>query len=90
MSDNVISHPHRDLMAEAERERGVADSREAQALQAEIYKAVMAYSEFLEREGVIWEDGVDPADPDWPRMKAQALVITLDYGRCAFARCAKK
>ena len=20
--------------------------------------------------------------PDWPRMKAQALVITLDYGRC--------
>ena len=21
-------------------------------------------------------------DPDWPRMKAQALVITLDYGLC--------
>jgi hypothetical protein len=36
----------------------------------------------LEREGLIWEFGVDPCDPDWPRMKAQALVITLDYGRC--------
>lgn len=42
-------------------------------------KAVMAYSEFLEREGVIWEDGVK--DPDFPRMKARALVITFDYGR---------
>jgi len=71
MSDNIVSHPHRDLMAEAKREREVADSAEGQVLQ-----------QFLEREGVIWEFGVDPADPDWPRMKAQALVIILDYGRC--------
>jgi hypothetical protein len=79
MSDNVVSHPHRDLMAEAKRERKVADSPEAQALQADIYKAVNPYSEFLEREGVIWEFGV--REPDFPRMKARALVITLDYGR---------
>ena len=83
MSDNVVSHPHRDLMAEAKREREVADSAEGQILQQAICKAVNAYSEFLEREGVIWQFGVDPADPNWPRMKAQALVITLDYGRCS-------
>ena len=58
MGENVVLHPHRDLMAEAKREREVADSPEAQALQADIYKAVNAYSEFLEREGVIWEFGV--------------------------------
>jgi hypothetical protein len=40
MSDNIAPHPHRDLMAEAKHEREVADSPEAQALQAEIYKAV--------------------------------------------------
>jgi hypothetical protein len=81
MSDNVVPHPHRDLMAEAEHERQVADSPEGQALQEAIYKAVYAYSEFLDRNGVIWEFGVDPDDPDWPRMKAQALVITWDYGK---------
>jgi hypothetical protein len=86
MSDNVVSHPHRDLMAEAKRERKVADSPEAQALQADIYKAVNPYSEFLEREGVIWEFGV--REPDFPRMKARALVITLDYGRyCGLDTC---
>jgi hypothetical protein len=79
MSDNVLSHPHRDLMAEAKREREVADSPEAQALQTDIYKAVNAYSEFLEREGVIW-DSVS-GNLIFPRMKARALVITLDYGR---------
>ena len=41
----------------------------------------MAYSDFLEREGVIWQDGVRDWDPDLPRMKAQALVITFDYGK---------
>ena len=79
MSDNIVPHPHRDLMAEAEHEREVADSPEAQALQADIYKAVMAYSDFLEREGVIWQFGV--TDPDFPGMKARALVITFDYGK---------
>src|SRR6476659_8662006 len=78
MSDNVVSHPHRDLMAEAKREREIADSAEGQVLQQAICKAVNAYSEFLEREGVIWEFGVDPADPNWPRMKAQALRNRAD------------
>jgi hypothetical protein len=80
MSDKVIPHPHRDLMAEAKHEREVADSPEAQALQKAIWEAVNAYSEFLERHDVIWEFGADRDDPDWPRLKAQALVITLDYG----------
>ena len=82
ISDNLISHPHRDLMVEANREREVSDSQEAKALQEAIFKAVNAYSEFLDRHGLIWEFGVDPDDPDWPRLKAQALVVTVDYGRC--------
>jgi hypothetical protein len=42
---------------------------------------VPQYSDFLDRHGLIWEFGVDPDDPDWPRLKAQALVVTHDYGR---------
>lgn len=82
MINNVVSHPYRDLIAEANREREVADSPEAQTLQEGIYKAVSAYSDFLESHGLIWEYGVDPNDPNWPRLKAQALVVTLDYGKC--------
>lgn len=67
-------------MAEAKHERQVAESAAAQALHTAICKAVTAYSDFLERHGVIREFGVCPDDPDWPRLKAQALVITLDYG----------
>lgn len=80
MSDKVVPHPHRDLMAEAEREREVSDSAEGQALQEAIFKAVDAYSRFLDRHGLIWEFGVNPDDPDLPRLKAQALVVTVDYG----------
>jgi hypothetical protein len=65
-------------MAEAQHEREVADCPEAQALQIAICKAVTAYSDFLEDRGVIWQDGVDPED--FPRLKAQALVVTFDYG----------
>lgn len=79
MSDNVVPHPKRGLMKEANMEREIAGSPEALALQQEVYKAVKAYSDFLERHGLIWEYGCDP-DPDFPRMKAQALVVTLDYG----------
>ena len=53
---------------------------EAEALQDAIAKAVIAYSDFLERNGLIWEFGCDPTDPDFPRMKAHALVVTRDYG----------
>jgi hypothetical protein len=56
----------------------VADCPEAQALQIAICKAVTAYSDLLEDRGVIWQDGVDPED--FPRLKAQALVVTFDYG----------
>jgi hypothetical protein len=69
---NVVPHPHRDLMAEAEHERKVADSPEAQALQEEICKAVDAYWQFLEDRGVLGED---------ERLKATALVVTVDYAR---------
>ena len=51
--------------------------QEAQALQDAIFNAVRAYSDFLERHGLIWGYG-HPDDP--LRLKAQALVVTLDYG----------
>jgi hypothetical protein len=67
-----------DLVVRAEREREIVSSPEAQALQQAIYKAVRAYSDFLERhDGLIWgRDG----DDGLPTMMAQALVITADYG----------
>lgn len=80
MSDNVVQHPKRGLMTEAKIERELADSPEAQALQTAICLAVQAYADYLERHGILWEFGVDPEDPDWLRMKAQALVITMDFG----------
>jgi hypothetical protein len=77
MNDNALSNPYRELIAEAQREREVADSPEAGALKHAAYAAVFAYSDFLDRHGLIWEW---EDDPFWPgRLKASALVITLDY-----------
>ena len=78
MSGNVKSHPHRELLEEAAREREVADSPEGQLLQEAITNAVIAYSDFLERNNLIWEG---EAYPDFPRLKAQSLVVTLDFGK---------
>jgi hypothetical protein len=75
LRDNVTSHPKRGLLIEAKFEREVADSPEAQVLQESICSAVRAYSDFLESHGLIWE-----FDRDFPRLKAQALVVTIDYG----------
>jgi hypothetical protein len=57
----------------------MADSPEGQELQKAVCQAVLAYSEFLERNGLLCEFGVMANDPDWPRMKAEALVITAPY-----------
>jgi len=79
MSSNVILHPHRELLREVEHEREVVDNPEGKALQEAIFNAVRAYSEFLDRHGLIFEFG-DDSDDDLPRLKAQALVVTIDYG----------
>jgi hypothetical protein len=77
MRGHAVSHPKDNLMMEAKIERDVADSAEAEALQGAIFIAVRAYSDFLEDRGVIWSEH----DPDEiPSLKAQALVVTLDYG----------
>jgi hypothetical protein len=76
MSDNLVSHPYRELMAEAQREREIVDSPEGLALKEAIFTAVFAYSEFLEQRGLIFE-----SHDDYIRMKALKLVITHDYGR---------
>ena len=83
MTGNIVRHPHHGLMAEAEYERRVVDSAEAEKLKDAIYDAVGAYSDFLDRHGLIWE-GIDPdsipSNPDgMPRMRASALVVTADY-----------
>ena len=36
MADNIVQHPHRDLMAEAKHERSVVDSPEAEKLKGAI------------------------------------------------------
>jgi hypothetical protein len=68
---------NKNLMTEAKFEREIAERPEAKVLQEAIIKAVQSYSDYLEGQGLIWEDG---HDPDFPRLKAQALVATLDYG----------
>jgi hypothetical protein len=78
MRDNVIPHPKRDLMIEAKFQREIADSREADVLHDAIVDTVYAYSDYLEQHGLIWEH--DPDDRDLPRLKATALVVTLEYG----------
>jgi hypothetical protein len=67
--------PYLELMAAAEHERTVSDSAEGEALRDAVCEAVRAYSDFLDRHGLVWV-----FDSDWPRLKARALVITLDYG----------
>ena len=71
----VILHPFNALMTEAQRELGIVESTECQALLGRVVEAVVAYSEFLERQGLIWEDRQDT-----DRLKAGALIITVDYG----------
>lgn len=81
MSDHLTSHRERDLV-EAEVERQVAESPEAQALMEEIDRAVRAYAYFLNERDLIWSE--DSSD-EFPRMKAQALIVTFDYGEVDFA-----
>jgi hypothetical protein len=78
MGGKVAKHPYHDLMAEAAREREVSDSAEAQVLQEAIFSAVRAYSDFLDRHGLIYDH--DEYPDCMPRLKAQALVVTVDYG----------
>jgi hypothetical protein len=74
---SVVPHPYRALMAEAQRERELADSPQGQALLDEVFKAVRAYSDFLDEHGLIWDEG---RPGSLGRLKASALVITVDYG----------
>ena len=60
MTDSVVLYPHHELMAEAEREREVFDGPESQALLDAVFDAVGAYSDFLERQDLIW------GDAGWP------------------------
>lgn len=46
MSDNIVSHPHSELMAEAQREREICDSPEGRALLDRVFDAIAAYSDF--------------------------------------------
>jgi hypothetical protein len=79
MTDNIVQHPNRDLMAEAKHERSIVDSPEAEKLKGAIFDAVIAYSDFLEQQGLIFEFFAD-LDDLLPRLKASALVVTRYYG----------
>ena len=77
MNDNVMPHPKRGLMIEANRELEVAHCPEARALQEAIFKAVTAYEDFLLHHNIIIECSPNPGDR--PRLKATALVVTRDF-----------
>lgn len=62
-------------MIEAEQERAIAESPEAQSLQERIIEAVLAYGDFLTEKGVVWDDAQEP-----PRLKAQSLDVTVNFG----------
>jgi hypothetical protein len=78
MVGNVLPHPKRGPMIEAKIERDLVDSPEADVLQNAIFKAVTAYVDFLLDNDVIWDDSSNL--DGIPRMKAQALVVTADFG----------
>jgi hypothetical protein len=82
MGDDVVAHPFRELLAEAQREREIADTPKARALQCAIAKAVADYEDYLIEHGILWEE--DPDDVDgMPRFKATGIVITNDWcGGC--------
>jgi hypothetical protein len=84
----IVKHPHHDLLAEAKREREVAESPEGQARVTALMDAARAYWDFLDRNHVIYEDDTSveyagrldgsAADvPVYPRVKATALVVTV-------------
>jgi hypothetical protein len=76
MDDNVVAHPYRELMVEAQREREIADTPEAWALQCAIAKAVSDYMDYLAQHDLLWDDEPDDV---MPRFKATALVITSHF-----------
>jgi hypothetical protein len=81
MGDNVVAHPYRELMAEAQREREILDTPEAWALQCAIWKAVSDYEDFLAQHDLLWDE--DESVDVMPRFKATALVITSHFsGGC--------
>jgi hypothetical protein len=81
MTDDVVSHPYRELMAEAQREREIVDTPEAQALQCAIAKAVSDYEGYLIEHDLLWDD-VNPLI-ETPRFKSTALIITSRFdGAC--------
>lgn len=65
-----------ELSMQAKIERELVHSPEAEALQRKICDAVLDYSHLLESRGLIW----DEENGDYGGLKAQALVITLDFG----------
>jgi hypothetical protein len=75
---NVVQHPKRGLMTEAKIQRELINSPEADGLHEAIFKAIRAYVDFLDHHNMIWENGPDPND--LPRLKAKALVVTVDFG----------
>jgi hypothetical protein len=65
-------------MTEVAAERAVANTPEAEALIAAIYKAMSDYWDYLDRHGLIYDDKRD-------LMKASALHVTYDICGCDVA-----
>jgi hypothetical protein len=68
---NVVNHPAAALMTEAKKEREIADTTEAQALQEAIFTAVRAYYDYLDRNGLFY-------DAERELVRASALRVICD------------
>jgi hypothetical protein len=68
-------------MTAAKIERAVTESPEAERLKADIFKAMMAYVDFLRVDrNLIWDDNDCDCD-GCPRLNASALVASFDFDR---------
>jgi hypothetical protein len=77
MCDPFEHHPNRELAEAARIELEIRSCSEAEALHDDIYKALQAYVDYLRDPNLIWE--TPPEARDTWRLKAQALVVTVDF-----------
>ncbi len=72
MTNNVVPHPKQN----AKRERAITRSPEAAKLQDAIFAASSAYGDFLERNGLIFDD---TPDCEWCDGRPKSLVFRWEF-----------
>jgi hypothetical protein len=73
MSDKIVQHPRRDMKLE----RDITGSPEAWALQQAIAKAVSAYADYLERNGLVFNESDNGIG--WRDDRPKSLVVRWEF-----------